>query len=159
MDNLELPKDLADLEQRLAARSMPEPSPELRDRIITAIRRQSVGSPPAEPAGIWTFAAAAGALLLLLLNLSMSAANCTDWEVWERPRQEDVASAARRLREVLPELSEQEARYLTRAMESGSRLVMMPDLKRRPGGLMEFTLTSSTSIRKETGNGLLPGMD
>jgi len=159
MANLELPKDLADLEQRLAARPMPEPSPELPERIMAAMRRQPVGSPPAEPAGIWGFAAAAAAMLLLLLNLSMSAANCTDWEVWERPRQQDVASSARKLREIVPELSEQEARYLTRAMESGSRLVMMPDLKTRPDGLMELMLMPSARIRKETGNGLFPGMD
>ena len=154
MDNLELPKDLADLEQRLAARPMREPSPELRGRIMAAMRRQ-----PAEPAGIWRFAAAAAALLLLLLNLSMSAANCADWAVWERPRQQDVASSARRLREVVPELSEQEARYITRALESGPRLVMLPDLRRPPDGLMEFMRTSSASVGKESGNGLLPGMD
>ena len=159
MDDLGLPEDLADLEQRLAARPMPEPSPALRERIMVAVRGQPVGSPPAEPAGIWRFAAAAAALLLLLLNLSMSLANDADWAVRERPREQDVASSARRLREIVPELSEREARYITLALESGSRLVMAPDLKRRPDGLMEFMLTPGANTRKETGNGLFPGMD
>lgn len=136
MDDPELPGDLADLEKELAARPVPEPSRRLRGRVMAAMRRDSVGALPVEPVALWRFAAIAGALLLLLLNLSMSVANHADWDVSGQPLHRNVASAARKLREAVPELSEREALRITLVMQSGSRLVPMPDLKGRPGGSM-----------------------
>ena len=123
MEDFRLPKDLSRLEQELAARAIPEPSPELRDRVVAAIRQESIEMPTVGLAGTWRFAAAVAAVLLLLLNVSMSAANHADWDVWGRPQQQDTASVARKLRETVPELSEREALRLACSMQSTSPLI------------------------------------
>ena len=132
MEDFKLPKDLSGLELELAARAIPEPSPELRGRVMLAIRQESVESPAVDAAGTWRFAAAVAAALLLLLNVSMSVANHADWDVWGRPQKQDVASVARKLRETVPELSEREALRVARVMGSGAPLVLAPCPKERP---------------------------
>ena len=101
--------------------------------VMAAIRQESVESPAATLAGVWRFAAAAAAVLLLLLNVSMSAANHADWDVWGRPQQQDTASVARKLRQTVPELSEREARRVARVMASGSPLILAPCPKQPSG--------------------------
>ncbi len=133
MEDFRLPEDLSGLEQELATRAIPEPSPGLRGRVMAAIRQESVESPAVELAGIWRFAAAVAAVLLLLLNLSMSVANHADWDVWGRPQQQDIASVARKLRETVPELSEREAFRVALVMESGPPLILAPCPKGRSG--------------------------
>ncbi len=132
MEDFRLPTDLSGLEQELAARAIPEPSPELRGRVMAAIRQETVESPAAGLAGIWRFAAAVAAVLVLLLNLSMSVTNRRVWDVRGQPQQQDVAAVARKLRQIVPELSEEEAFRVVNTMESGPRLVLMPYPRGRP---------------------------
>lgn len=159
MGQFELPEDLADLERVLASRPIPPPSPDLRGRVIAAIRRRSAGGPPGESISIWRFTAAVTAVLALCLNLSMSAANHADWDVWPRPQQRDVSSVARELSEAVPELSEQEAFRVALVMESCSRLILAPDLKGRSRWSLALGLTVNATSRREIGNGLRPGVD
>jgi hypothetical protein len=134
MQDSGMPNDLAELEQRLAGRSRPDPAPQLRDRILAAIRREAIGPAPVEArAGLWQFAATAAALLLVCLNLTMCVVNHTDWDVWGRAEPVDVASQAQQLRQALPELSESEALGVAQVMASSRRLLPMPDLRGRHG--------------------------
>lgn len=160
MDDLQLPEELAGLEQRLAARPLPEPSPGLRGRVMAAICQEGLRhSPVGASAGVWRFAAAVAALLMLCLNLSMTVANHADWDVWGGPGRRDVASRARQLREGVPELSEPEALRVARVMDSGSRLIPAPDLRRRrrwATGTREMRIAIA---RRETADGIRPGVD
>jgi len=160
MDDLRLPEDLQELERKLAARAMAEPSPGLRDRVIAAIRQESAHPRHAgEAISLWRFAAAVAANLLLCLNLYMSVAKHADWDVWGERGQVDVTSAAELLREAVPELSEQEASRMARVMASGSRLILVPDLKGHSGWWRELKRTATTTIWGETENGPRPRMD
>ncbi len=109
--------------QRRLAAGRREPSPQLRDRVLDAIRREAAKK------DLWRFAAAAAAVLMLCLNLGMSAANHMDWHVQPvRPRP-DVRALAGQVRRLLPDLSELEARATVESMWAAQSLVMMPDLR------------------------------
>jgi hypothetical protein len=75
MSSPELPADLAELEARLERRARPDPPAGLRERVLAAVRREG----RVDAGGFWRFAAAVAAAAVLLINLSMSAANDTDW--------------------------------------------------------------------------------
>jgi hypothetical protein len=128
MEDFRLPKELTDLEQQLAARALPEPSPELRGRVITAIRQKTVEGPALGVTGAWRFAAALAAALLLMLNLSMSVANRAERDGWRRPQQQkqDTAAAARKLAQIVPELSEQEAFRTVLLLQNDPPLILAP---------------------------------
>lgn len=103
---MELPDDLRELERRLAERPGSGPSPELRARVLLAMR---VALRASGRAGRWSFAAAAAAAALATLNLSMSAANDTRLPRSANACTGDLRSEAARMRALIPELDEREA--------------------------------------------------
>jgi hypothetical protein len=109
-----LPADLAALERRLADRPRVEPSADLGPRVLAATRAALAR----RPAGAWRPWAAAAAAALLAVNLSMSVAADTDWDLMPAVEPGDVAATTELLRELAPDLPESELRrqaLLTRA--------------------------------------------
>jgi len=100
----DLPADLADPERRLERRSRQEPPAGLRERVLAAVRGDPV---PTDAGGFWRFAAAVAAAALLAMNLSMSAANDTDWRLAAVPASD--VRGGERIRALSPETSEAEA--------------------------------------------------
>jgi hypothetical protein len=130
----DLPDDLAALERELAARPRPAPSEGLRERVLAAARRELSAPPaPGRRLGAWEFALAAAAAFILVLNLSMSAANDMDWRLRGGLDREAVASVAEEIGRLAPELPPQEARREALVLVAGSRLPMLPQVKTRPG--------------------------
>lgn len=125
-----LPPDLADLERELASRPRPELPAELRARVLAAVSRERP-TPRAEPArnGFARFAAATAAAALLAINLSASVANDTDWRLRAAGGAEP-ADVVGRIRELAPDLSEQEARRQALMLRSAAGLTATP----RPAG-------------------------
>ena len=154
-----LPRELAQLQVELAARPLPEPPAGLRDRVLAGVRRGAHGAPPvAAWGGLGRFAAAVAALLLLCMNLSMSAVNRTDWDVWGCTERADVASQARELRQLLPELPEREASRIARVMGTGRPLPLLPQIKGRPAWAALAPAETDT-LPKELSDGIHPILD
>ena len=155
-----LPKDLARLEQELAARPLPEPPHALRGRVLAAVECEA-RAPAAAPVrgGLLPYAAAVAALLLLCMNLSMSAVNGMDWNGREKPERRDVASQARELQRVLPDLPDKEARRIARAMAPGRRLPFVPQVRGRFAWTAARESTQIDSIYRESNDGIRTTMD
>ncbi len=117
-----LPPDLLALERALAARPRPEPSAELRGRVLAAVRRERR---PAR-AGFPRFAAATAAAALVAINLSASVANDADWGLrWQSDRR-DVGEAADRIRELAPDLPDREVVRQAVLLNAAANLVPAP---------------------------------
>jgi hypothetical protein len=128
------PDDLAALERELAARPRPAPSEALREHVLAAARRELTAPPaPGRRLGAWEFALAAAAAFILVLNLSISAANNMNWRLCGRLDRAAVASAAEEIGKLAPELPPQEVRREALILVAGSRLPMLPQVKTRPG--------------------------
>ena len=85
MNESELPDELGRLERELAERPCPEPSADLRSRVLRLVEAELDGAglrraEPARPRAGWlSFAVATAAAVLIWINLSMSAANATSF--------------------------------------------------------------------------------
>jgi len=131
----DLPEDLAAVERELAARPRPAPSETLRQRVLAAARRElsSPAAPERRRLGTWEFAVAAAAAFVLVLNLSMSAANDTTWNPPAALDRDAVTSAAEQIGRLVPELAPQEARREALILVGGSPLPMVLEVKVKPG--------------------------
>jgi hypothetical protein len=82
-EDFELPPELLELEQELAGRQMPGLPPDHRGSVLAAVRQELAKRDSVRLIlrRRWEFAAAVAALVLCWLNLSMSAANNTDFNL------------------------------------------------------------------------------
>jgi hypothetical protein len=112
----DLPPDLAELERRLADRRPPVPPADLRRRVLAAVRRASGEG----EGGFLRFVASVAAAALLAVNLSMSVANNTDWHLRGAPGPDEAGADS--VRELVPELSEREARRQAVLLRARSQL-------------------------------------
>ncbi len=107
--------ELARLEQQLERMLAVEPPLELRARVARRVanelRRQSIDW--------WTYAGLAAAALVLWVNLSWTVSRNTTYIEALPP---SVATTAAQIRELLPELSEAEARQQAVLLQGASRL-------------------------------------
>ena len=69
------PPDWHDLEDQLARRACPEPAPNLRGRVLSAMTNARALPVSTLPAGRWRLVWRAAAAAVIVLNLAMSAAN------------------------------------------------------------------------------------
>ncbi|HTU21690.1 MAG TPA: hypothetical protein VMG10_26875 [Gemmataceae bacterium] len=106
MDPFDLPPELAEVERRLAARGHPQPPADFRRRVLSALRDERT-----EKRSAWRWAVVAAAMLLVL-NLAMSLEYHRAGPRIESRAGEDLAAAARAMRQRHPDLSEQEAYQL-----------------------------------------------
>jgi hypothetical protein len=130
VDEMRLPEDLAALERELAARPRPRPTGALRERVMGEVRgalaRDAVRT--SRRLTGWEFAAALAAAVMLWMNLSMIAASDTRLDLRaSRANGTEVSVAA--LRELVPGLSEQEARREVTRLGLGLPLVPAPNLE------------------------------
>ena len=131
MNPPELPEDLAELERRLAARPRPEPSDDLRRRVMDAVRAELAGAsaiPLKTPRRLstWEFAAAVAAAVVLALNLAVSGANDMDWTGSESESLTPDPATVAALRQLMPGLTDDEVRGRWLLMQAGRHLVMAP---------------------------------
>jgi hypothetical protein len=119
----ELPDDLAELERRLAGRPRPEPDAALRRRVVGSVRDE-LERDRRRFAGAWRYAAALAAAVLLGANLSLGVAVSADWRRDEAG--DDIGTTVARLRQLDPELTEDEARRQALLLQTRAHLVPAP---------------------------------
>jgi len=131
------PAEFAELERRLAERERPEAPIELRRCVIEAMRSELAAPRPQvrQPRPWWEFAAAAAAVALVLSNLSISAAQATDYKLRLYGETQPVDVTAEQIRQLLPELSHRQALRHAILLHAGSRLVPAPRLQPRTSAL------------------------
>ena len=61
---------------------------------------------------------------------SLSAANSAAWGLALRRSEVDIRAAVNQIRDLVPELSEEEALGQALRLDAGSRLIMVPDVRR-----------------------------
>jgi hypothetical protein len=143
MEEWRLSAELEELERALAARALPGPSADLRERVLGDVRVPllacpAVLHPPQDTAGQassgtrgrarWQFALAVAAGVMLWLNLSLAATRATDFGLRLHGPGESIETACRQIEQLVPELSPQEARRQAILLRAGSTLVPCPDL-------------------------------
>jgi len=128
-----LPPELEDLERRLADRPRPEPSPDLRDRITQDVRTALAKElrTPRRKNG-WTYAAAVAAMVLLWINLSMSAAATARYDLRLASGTRSVEAMAEEIQGLLPGVTRQEALRQAVLLKGGSSLTLCPKLPQSP---------------------------
>jgi len=129
-----LPDDLLQLEAELAGRPKAEPPPSLRGRALGAVRAELGRTVSRRSAlrSFWGFAAGAAAAAFLCANFAMSLTRDTDCGLRRRLETADLASAAREIRAVLPELTEREALRQALLLKVGTPAAPMPVLRVLP---------------------------
>lgn len=112
MDPFDLPRELADVECRLAEHSHPKPASDFRRRVLSALHDEPKSAPLA-----WRLAVLAVAVLLVL-NLAMSLHNHRAGPRLERRADDDLVTLVREMRQRHPDLSEREAYPLALLIQS-----------------------------------------
>ena len=142
----DLPPELERLQRELARRPRPAASPELRDRVMRSVRAElgegaaaSAGRPETERArrprsGWLTFAAGLALGVLLWMNLSLSAAQTTSYDRHLPPETASVEPTASQIRQLLPDLPEEEALRHALVLQAGSDLAQCPSVAGLPAG-------------------------
>jgi hypothetical protein len=122
MTDPELPPDLAALERRLADRPRAGPADDLGPRLLAATRAALRDGPVDAPTAGWASWAALAAAVLVGINLSMSLAADTDWDLTPGVDPAEVAATWERLRAAAPDLPESEFRRQALLARAGARL-------------------------------------
>lgn len=115
------PPEFVELERQLAQREQPEAPTALRRRVLAAMHCELT-----TPRPWWEFAAAAAVVALVLSNLSISAAQATDYRLRGHGQTQSVDVIAEQIRQLLPELSQRQALRHAIMWHGGSRLVAAP---------------------------------
>ncbi len=123
MNNADWSEALNDLERRLAARGRPEPDPALRERVLKALSREVQA---ANRESSWNFVVGLAAVFFFGANLTMSSAPLVSGNLTDDP--EGVATAARRLHALVPEITAEAAHAEILMASSSSRLPMVPNI-------------------------------
>ena len=128
METPQLPSDLENLEKLLADRERPEPSADLKQRVIRRVEAElsCAKLAPNHTNGWWAFVAVTAASLVLLLNFSMSAVRATDHDLRLGVNVQEYDDSVRQIREMLPELSDREVMRHAVAIQAGSSLSRFP---------------------------------
>jgi hypothetical protein len=106
MSEPDLPAELAEMEGELHAALGTAPGETLRGRVLSAMRAELRG---ARRRATLSFLVGTAAAALLWINLSMSLVNNT-WQIAAAPAGDGVEEIAARMRTLMPELSDAEAR-------------------------------------------------
>jgi hypothetical protein len=123
MNESELPNDFADLEGQLRNRWQLVPRGGFRQKVLGAMALARDRDKAPENNGLWRFAAAMAAAVLLGINLSMSVAADTDWRLGECLDSSEIEAQAAQIRQLLPEIPEREAYRQALLLWASSRVV------------------------------------
>ena len=129
-NDTELPPELRDVEDALAARPAPGAGGEVRARVLAAVSRELAARAGQRRAGLWRFAATAAALVLLWLNLSLSAVNGMEFALRLGNGQVDERAVLAQVSAVVPECTAQEVRRHVLLLRARAHLVGAPQLQR-----------------------------
>jgi hypothetical protein len=86
----------------------------------------------------WRFAAAAAIVAAVWLNLSLSAASVTDFHFQLADNRPSVEKTAREIQNLLPEMSESDARREALLLYAGNNLVMYPKITVSPTAINQM---------------------
>ena len=123
IEDFQLPPELQQLEQALAAVPREQPSSQLKERCLHSLRAEL--SRP-QSGNRWAFAVAVAATVLVGLNLALSAGQATDFGLRLGGRQQSVEKTAAEIRLLLPDMPPQEAARQAVLLHSGSDIVPCP---------------------------------
>ena len=137
---MQIDDKLRDLERLLAVRKSPCPSPGFSDRVLGAVRDELSRrrSSPSKRLGFWNFAAAAAAVAVVWVNLSMSVVNNTEWDFRQTGNGKERRILAEEIRELVPEMSKAEAAWRAATMLASAQLAKVPDYQRVAGRFNRF---------------------
>jgi hypothetical protein len=129
MERQELPPELERLELDLAGRPRPGLPADLRERVLQSAKARLVepGLPKKRPNGWWAFAAATAATAVFWLNLSWSAACSSSYDLKLDADGDSIETAAGQIRELLPEMSHDDAVWQAVTLQAGWKLIRSPD--------------------------------
>jgi hypothetical protein len=122
-DSWELPSELRQLEQDLIARSRSRAFEDLRPRILGDLRSRLRIE---HRSSRWQFALAVAVVVLVWLNLSISATQATDCGLRLDGPSGPIQTVADEIHRLVPDLSPEEARRQAVLLQAGSRLVCAP---------------------------------
>ena len=125
MGNWQLTPELERLERDLAVRPRLEPSAEWQQWLMHSVRSELRR---AQSNTRWAFALAVAATVLVWLNLSLSATQATDCGFAPIELKESIAAVAQEIRQLLPELSAEEAMRQAILLRAGSSILPCPRL-------------------------------
>jgi hypothetical protein len=136
MSDASLPPDLAELERDLVGLPQIEPSADFAQRVLGSVHNALRHRPTAAatPAGRWRSWAAVAAAMLVVINLSMSAAADTDWHLTDDVEPRRVTALADELRVLAPDLPASELRrqaWLARAGAGLPRVLNLSPMHER----------------------------
>lgn len=131
---MELPDDLRRLESELVGRPRTEPIPALRGRVLGAVRAELGRTVSRRTArrSFWRFAVSAAAAALLLANFGMATTRGPDCGLRRRPDAAGLAADARLIKDLLPEVTEREARRQALMLRAGPPPAPLPVPHGRP---------------------------
>lgn len=127
---LDLPPELREVESALAARSKPEADSTVRARILAGVRAELAIRERSIPPSLWRYAAAWAALVLLWLNLSISAVNWTEFRLSPGESQFDEQTALAQIEGLVPDCTKAEARRQLLLLRASAQLICVPRLPR-----------------------------
>ncbi len=143
MDDQSLPAELEAIERELAARLPGGPADELRGRVLGGVRAELRRQ---QRQAAWSYAAALVAIVIVWINLSMSATRATDYHLRSGVEHESVAAAAGQIRRLVPDMSRRESLRRAPLLQAASDLPWYPD----------FPACSATQGRRSASDNLLP---
>ena len=135
MENHDLPPDLQELERDLAGRPRPVPPAALRQRVIGGVRAELRRNGSRNG---WTFAAGLAAAVVVWVNLSLSATLATGFGSKRGGTGPPVEKVAEQIQQLLPELSDEEARRQAVLLQAGSDLRGRATFSAGRRGLRQF---------------------
>lgn len=139
MQAWQLPSELQQLESDLSNRSLGEVSATLRRKVLDDVRSQlRIERSHAR----WQFAAAVAAVVLVWMNLSMSAIQATDFGFRCHEPSESIETIVQRIQQLVPDISAGEAQRQAILLRAGSNLVCYPDLSRN------YDTLNRTNVRR-----------
>ena len=142
----DLPPELERLDRELAGRPRPAASPELRDRVMRGVRAElgeGAGASAARletdrsrrPRSGWlAFAASLALGVLFWMNLSLSAAQATSYGRHLPAETASVEATASQIRELLPDLPEEDVVRHAIVLRAGSDWAPCPSVAGLPAG-------------------------
>ena len=119
----QLPAELGEIEASLASRSRAKPDDDLRRDVLGGVRTELHA--PLKSNNWWSFAASVAACLLLTLNLAIASVDVSDYPRDTSVNTANVDETTRLVRDLLPELSEEQARQHSMLL-TGARLSPLP---------------------------------
>ena len=119
----QLPAELRELEASLANRNREKAPDDLRRDVLAGVRGELHA--PLKSNNWWSFAASVAACLLLALNLALASVNVSDYPRNTSVNTADVDETTRLVRDLLPELSREQARRHSMVL-AGARSSPLP---------------------------------